>query len=321
MPVAAPKSTAPFKKEPEDIFADLDGTERESTMVTATAPLAPRRHGSVVKTLVTVVMVLLVFGGAGYAVWAFLIAPKPTTVVTTPTTNQPAPAVTQPIVEVPPTLPVEEPTATAPVTTPPPGATIPTPQPIVENPQTVTPTEGIDSDGDGLTDAEEVLIGSDPIRTDSDGDGYPDGSEFANGYDPAAPSASLAASTHFVRGTIGGLWPLSVPVSWTITTDNSVPGDYALLTGTPASFSFHLSQKSEQQVFTEWLAQNEPTVTPTELQAFMTKAGIPAWQTADRMTTYLAQGTNVLVVRYLLNGAPTYDFRDLFEHIVQTIHP
>ena len=45
-----------------------------------------------------------------------------------------------------------------------------------------------DSDGDGLTDGDEVAVYySDPTRTDTDGDTIPDGWEVANGLDPADP--------------------------------------------------------------------------------------------------------------------------------------
>jgi hypothetical protein len=39
------------------------------------------------------------------------------------------------------------------------------------------PTDAADSDGDGLTDAQEVAIGTDPNNPDTDGDGYSDGVE------------------------------------------------------------------------------------------------------------------------------------------------
>lgn len=41
-----------------------------------------------------------------------------------------------------------------------------------------------DSDGDGLPDAMEKRIGTDPAKSDSDNDGYSDGEELANGYNP-----------------------------------------------------------------------------------------------------------------------------------------
>ena len=43
----------------------------------------------------------------------------------------------------------------------------------------------LDSDGDGLTDYEEIHIyGTNPLVTDTDGDGYPDGEEVRAGYNP-----------------------------------------------------------------------------------------------------------------------------------------
>ncbi len=44
-----------------------------------------------------------------------------------------------------------------------------------------------DSDGDGLTDLEEELLGSDINDNDTDGDGYKDLSEVLNLYDPISP--------------------------------------------------------------------------------------------------------------------------------------
>ncbi len=45
----------------------------------------------------------------------------------------------------------------------------------------------IDSDGDGLLDAQEAELGSDPAAVDSDGDTYSDGDEFAANADLLDP--------------------------------------------------------------------------------------------------------------------------------------
>ncbi len=49
-----------------------------------------------------------------------------------------------------------------------------------------TPDCREDVDGDGLTNAEELVAQSDPTRTDGDHDGIPDPDELANGTDPKA---------------------------------------------------------------------------------------------------------------------------------------
>ena len=47
--------------------------------------------------------------------------------------------------------------------------------------------ESLDTDGDGLTDAEEARYKSDPKKADTDADGFSDGEEVRNGYNPAGP--------------------------------------------------------------------------------------------------------------------------------------
>ncbi len=47
-----------------------------------------------------------------------------------------------------------------------------------------TAKENLDTDHDGLSDADEVKYGTDPTNPDTDGDGYLDGDEVKNGYNP-----------------------------------------------------------------------------------------------------------------------------------------
>ena len=50
----------------------------------------------------------------------------------------------------------------------------------------------IDSDGDGLTDYSEGVIGTDPLDPDTDKDGVDDGTEIEEGTDPTDPSSASA---------------------------------------------------------------------------------------------------------------------------------
>jgi len=47
----------------------------------------------------------------------------------------------------------------------------------------------LDSDGDGICDVDELIIGTNPFLADSDGDGYPDGLELALSSDPLDPKS------------------------------------------------------------------------------------------------------------------------------------
>src|SRR4051812_1703249 len=69
-----------------------------------------------------------------------------------------------------------------------------------------------DPDGDGLTTAEEILLGTDPNVFDTDGDGVGDGAEVRAGTDPKSATSVFKLLGNPLR--VGGGWQLrwsSVP--------------------------------------------------------------------------------------------------------------
>ncbi|TAK04947.1 hypothetical protein EPO33_03035 [Patescibacteria group bacterium] len=58
--------------------------------------------------------------------------------------------------------------------------------PAEPQPLTIPPASG-DEDGDGLTNGQEIEMGTDPLNADTDGDGFSDGEEVKNGYNPLGP--------------------------------------------------------------------------------------------------------------------------------------
>src|SRR5262249_60793719 len=55
-----------------------------------------------------------------------------------------------------------------------------------------------DSDGDGLSDAEEIRLGTNPLNPDTDGDGIPDGIEVKLGLNPLVPDPTTTVQGHVV---------------------------------------------------------------------------------------------------------------------------
>lgn len=188
-------------KEPEDIFSAAEPNQpgapspvvQPSTPNQASRPVAeaylpaedviasgPSR--TLIIAAVIGVVALLVIGGLVIALWTSRQQSA------TPTTQQPV--VTQPITEtnlpvVP--LPVEtEPEPVVPADTDADGLSDAEEATLGTNPTLV------DSDEDGLSDTEEVRVWrTDPLDADTDNDGFPDGTEVDAGYDPNQAGAKL----------------------------------------------------------------------------------------------------------------------------------
>ena len=104
-------------------------------------------------------------------------------------------------------------------TAPEPPVNIPEPvEPVPEAPPPPPPAPDRDTDGDGLTDAEEVLFGTNAQIMDTDGDGYADGTEVANLYNPVGIAPQRLIDTDLVfeyTHPIDG-WSVYVPRQWAI---------------------------------------------------------------------------------------------------------
>lgn len=186
-------------------------------------PVTPQRsrlrHPAVVWGGIAVVLI-----GGGVAVLLLLPSPKPT--------PAPSPVVVTPEPEPEPVVPAEP--------------FPPTPLP-----------SSVDSDNDHLTDAEELLFGTDPSVEDVDRDGYRDGQEIENLYSPISPTPVRLEGSPIVRrsATAFGRYSLLVPPSWTVVEGN----DGSVFTAeTGESVRIRVEQNPEGLMTMEWYRRQFP---------------------------------------------------------------
>ncbi|MBE2272216.1 MAG: SH3 domain-containing protein, partial [Anaerolinea sp.] len=119
---------------------------------------------------------------------------------------------------------------------------------------TVTVTNpAVDSDGDGLTDAEEIALGTDPNNPDTDGDGFSDGEEVAAGSSPL----DAASTPNTVGGGQQAVYPPPPPVPLLGDFDGVIIND-VLRAAVPDSLRYG--------VFARFIARNSAFVTsPAQL--------------------------------------------------------
>jgi len=220
-----------FEKEPEDIFAGVEPVKPEPLRPRgAVSPTVPGRPGAPAEVgaippkpevpietapsrkklflVIIAVSLLAILGVGGYFVWQ-QFARKPVTEVIPVTApgviNVNAPAVEAPEAVTPPALicgngicETGENSTTCPADCPlpaPPPAALDTDLDGLSDDEELTlgtDLNIIDTDDDGLTDREEVKIYmTDPLNPDTDGDTYKDGDEVKAGYDPKGPGRLL----------------------------------------------------------------------------------------------------------------------------------
>jgi type IV secretory pathway VirB10-like protein len=210
------------KKEPVDIFADVDktppgGARPAAQTEVVTPPVSPQNARGPSKLLLGIILLVIIgLGAGGYFLFAGKkAAPAPENqVATQPPANVAPPANTA----APAPAPTTNTAAPAPAVNAQPAVNAaPTNAPDVNQPAPPAPTQPVnppdqiqqpvDSDGDGLTDDQEAKLGTNPhdpdtdhdglsdgdevnkwhtnpLKADTDGDGYLDGDEVAKGYNP-----------------------------------------------------------------------------------------------------------------------------------------
>lgn len=90
-----------------------------------------------------------------------------------------------------------------------------------------------DTDGDGLLDGEEVLIyGTSPVAVDSDGDGVPDGEEVALGSSPADPG-SVSPTGAYPSAPITTTTTITASTTLTVTATPAPPSGPVLVITAP----------------------------------------------------------------------------------------
>ncbi len=176
-----------------------------------------------------------------------------------------------------------------------------------------------DSDRDGLSDLEELLLGSSPNSEDTDGDGYLDQSEVLHLYDPASQGDlldSLNIEEYYNRE-----YGFSIFVSslWTV---DSVSGNDSLIVSLGKDQYIQIiSQKNyDKQSLDDWYKQTFDVDEVHDSQRF--KKG--NWQGVfnnDKLTIYLMHPSKkyIITLNYEIGNDNTLYYKNIFNMILQSI--
>jgi len=168
---------------------------------------------------------------------------------------------------------------------------------------------GEDNDNDGLTNFEEKLLGTDPDVKDTDGDGYGDYAELQNGYDPLRVATKLSKSSAVKFAKIG-LLKFMMPNAWQL--EPGLNGIVKINTGTLISVVVNVSIYSNSQSLQNWLLQQNPSWSATDLISISNDLGLESYYSPDKNKAWILSKNTLYEVSYNLNTSSTDDFRSLF---------
>lgn len=185
------------------------------------------------------------------------------------------------------------------------------------NPQTKS---SLDTDKDGLTDAEELVFGTNPSSADSDGDSFQDGSEVKMGYNPKG-SGKIAASSLVITYT-NQSYGASVlyPRGWSIV-NRSVTEEIFSNPAGDESVTLSVYDNPARLTAKQWYLQQAGTsITTSSLVDVATwdlkSTGILS---PDGLAYYFANGGQVYVISYSYGLKPAVDNRTTFEMIARSL--
>ncbi|MFH1255263.1 MAG: hypothetical protein V1667_02235 [bacterium] len=179
---------------------------------------------------------------------------------------------------------------------------------------------GIDGDNDGLTDTEEIILGSDAFVPDTDGDGYLDGPELINLYNPAG-TGKLAENPHvsvYENKTFS--YSLLYPSAWQMSVNG---GDDSLMfkTGDNQFIQIIVQPNVNKQNLNEWYME-QVGVAQIEESYIMSGDGLAGIKSPDGLNIYLMDGRQnyIFSLTYNLGGGTVLEYSDIFQMMVKSFN-
>jgi hypothetical protein len=157
-----------------------------------------------------------------------------------------------------------------------------------------------DSDGDGLTDKEEEVFGTDPGVKDTDGDGYSDSHELFYLYNPSGKEPMRLIDSSLVKEFKNDGFEYSVyyPSNWALGDVKSDGSDVLFSTITGENIEARVFDKNSGDDFSAWFSKWAPGEKFSDLVHFESYFKTKGWKRNDSLVYYFVTDSRVYVLVY-----------------------
>ncbi|MFH1111888.1 MAG: hypothetical protein V1712_02350 [Patescibacteria group bacterium] len=183
----------------------------------------------------------------------------------------------------------------------------------------IVPAMSLDSDGDLLTDVEEIIYQSAIDNSDSDNDGYVDGIEVKLGYNPVISEGAKLEGSNLVQRYTNSLFSYSIlyPTIWQPQSSDELSSE-VIFTGETGEFVQVVVQDNpEQKTAVDWYLSYVPSLTMEEIPVI--KIGdLTAVRSLDSLSIYLAVQDKLITINYNNGTHNTADYLSTFQMMYQS---
>ncbi|MEK7496644.1 MAG: hypothetical protein AAB657_01935 [Patescibacteria group bacterium] len=191
--------------------------------------------------------------------------------------------------------------------------------PPVEPRGLTLPTTTIDTDADGLTDAEEIILGTDKDKTDSDSDTYSDGLEVDNDYDPALPESKRLTVSSKISNYQSERFNYSIiyPSSW-LAKPKDTEGSEVIFSGAGDEFiEVLVIDNPEHLSATDWYIKQLSGVTADQIPTIQVESA--TWVLSfDGLNAYFANDQYIFTLAYNAGTSTEVSYYKLFRAMLRS---
>lgn len=188
----------------------------------------------------------------------------------------------------------------------------------VEQGLTVGLTPALDSDNDGLTDAEEILLGTGTSTPDTDGDLYLDGAEILNLYDPASAGKLSANPGIALYENKTFKYSVLYPKVWQTSANG---GDDSMMFKSVDNqfFQIIVQPNTAKQTLDEWYMDQLGVTTVNEADR-VSGADWQGIKSSDGLTLYLmdANQKNIFTLAYNPGESNLLEYINIFNLMIKS---